>query len=68
MYNEAYRLSKSPRVWRKITNKDLYVFASEASKIRTKEDLATAFEKFEKGELESFKEFKEIRFKVSTVD
>lgn len=67
LYREAYELSKSGRLWRKLSGKDCYIFASTVSAIKTNDELTKAYEAFTKGDLTTFKEFADIRFKVSTI-
>lgn len=64
VYRDAYELSKSGCLWRKLDGRDCFIFASTASKIKSKEELAQAFEAYTKGNLTTFKEFSDLRFKV----
>ncbi|KAH7725260.1 hypothetical protein AAVH_07053 [Aphelenchoides avenae] len=63
-YKDAFSMSKSGRLWRKLEGDDIYVFASSESKIKSQEELAASYDKFMNGELESFGDFKDTRFKL----
>lgn len=64
VFAEAYKLSKSDRMWRKMEAGDRYIFASASSGITTQDELAAAYNEAVRS-FSSFKEYEANRFKVA---